>query len=80
MALKLYTPVHMQHICLFAEGFQKVLCMKVTIPFITDVVYIFDMLMFILFCEEERRFRRRKKTHKLVCVCIGIAQGLIFAL
>lgn len=31
--------------------FDKVLCIKVTITFITDVVYIFDILMFILFCE-----------------------------
>lgn len=33
--------------------FDKVLYIKVTITFITDVVYIFDILMFIPFCEEE---------------------------
>ena len=33
--------------------FAKVLCIKVPITFITDVMYIFDILMSILFCEEE---------------------------
>lgn len=33
--------------------FDKVLCIKVTITFITDVMYIFDILMFILFYDEE---------------------------
>lgn len=42
--------------------FDKVLCIKVTITFITDVVYIFDILMFILFCEEESTFRGKKKS------------------
>lgn len=33
--------------------FDKVLCITVTITFITDVTYIVDILMFILFCEKE---------------------------
>lgn len=33
--------------------FDKVLCITVTITFITDVMYIIDILMFILFCEKE---------------------------
>lgn len=33
--------------------FDKVLCITVIITFITDVMYIVDILMFILFCEEE---------------------------
>lgn len=47
MALNLLAPR------LSAEGFHEVLCIKVTITFITDVVYIFNIRMFILFCEEE---------------------------
>lgn len=52
--------------------FDKVLCIKVTITFITDVVYIFDILMFILFCEEETTFRKIQKL--VMCVywyCTG---------
>lgn len=33
--------------------FDKVLCIMVTITFITDVMYIVDIRMFILFCEKE---------------------------
>lgn len=52
--------------------FDKVLCIKVTITFITDVVYIFDILMFILFCEKENTFRKIQKL--VLCVywyCTG---------
>lgn len=48
--------------------FDKVLCIKVTITFITDVVYIFDILMFILFCEEST-FRRNPKASD-VCLLV----------
>lgn len=47
--------------------FDKVLCIKVTITFITDVVYIFDILMFILFCEEESTFRKNPEASN-VCL------------
>lgn len=70
MALKLFSPVPVQRVCLFTEGFQKVLCMKVTITFITDVVYIFDIPMFILFCEEERTFREKKIQKLVICVYV----------
>lgn len=53
--------------------FDKVLCIKVTIMFGTDVLYIFDILMFILFCEENLG---NYKTWP--CVSVGTAQGLIF--
>lgn len=60
------------HLCVHWGFFDKVLCIKVTITFITDVVYIFDILMFILFCEEESTFRKIQKL--VMCVywyCTG---------
>lgn len=70
MALNLF---RLQLVCTqeFFFVFNKVLCIKekrdVTLRFITDVVYIFDILMFILFWEES-------------VTSVGSAQGLIFAL
>lgn len=78
MALNLFALVHAQHTCVCAlRVFDKVLCIEVTITFITDVVYIFDILMFILFCEERVHLGKSKSWW---CVSIGTAQGLIFAL
>lgn len=73
MALNIFAPVHVHKACVCTEVFfDKVLCTKVTITFITDVVYIFDILMFILFCEEESKFRKIQKL--VMCVywyCTG---------
>lgn len=51
MALNNPDPVHVPLVCA-QEGLITVLCIKVTITFITDVVYIFDILTLILFCEK----------------------------
>lgn len=48
MAFNICAPVLVQDACVTPTAvFDKVLCIKVTITFITDVVYIFDILMFI---------------------------------
>lgn len=70
MALNIFALVHVHNVCVCTEVFfDKVLCIQVTITFITDVVYIFDILMFILFCEEESKFRKNPKASN-VCLLV----------
>lgn len=59
--------------------FDKVLCIMVTITFITDVMYIVDILMFILFCEkEEEIFRRNQKSSNVCWYCTGSDLCFVF--